>query len=122
MAINYDEIAADALEALEEAGQPVEVHKPGAGGSYVPGVGVVPAEPPRNFDGTGALFGYRAQNIDGISVLQGDQRLLLAPQIAEAPQVGWTVTASAVTYNIVRVERVAPAGVVVLYELQVRGA
>lgn len=122
MAIDYDEIAAEALATLEEAGQPVVVHKPGAGGGYVPGVGVVPAEPARNFDGTGAMFGYKAQNIDGVSVLQGDQRLLLAPQIVEPPQVGWTVTASGATYNIVRVERVAPAGMVVLYKLQVRGA
>lgn len=122
MAFDYNEAAADALEALEEAGQPVVVHKPGAGGGYVPGVGVVPAEPARNLDGTGALFGYKAQNIDGVSVLQGDQRLLLAPQIAEPPQVGWTVTATGTTYSIVRVERVAPAGVTVLYKLQVRGA
>lgn len=122
MAIDYDEIAADALAALEEAGQPVVVHKPGIGGGYVPGVGVVPAEPAQDIAGTGAVFGYMASHVDGTTILQGDQYMLLAPQIAQAPQVCWTITVSGVTYNIVSVERVAPAGVVVLYKLQLRGA
>lgn len=125
MAIDYDEIASDAIAALEEVGQPVVVHKPGIGGAnggYTPGVGAAPTIPPQDIEGIGGLFGYKAQYIDGTSILQGDQRMLLAPKITEAPQVGWTISANSKTYRIVSVERVAPAGVVVLYKLQLRGA
>lgn len=121
MAIDYQSIADGALASLADAGQPVTIHKPSTGGGYVPGVGVVPAEPGQDFAGVGALLGYKQSQIDGQSILQGDQRLLLAPQIAAAPVTGDTVTPQGKTYNVIAVERVAPAGVVVLYKLQLRG-
>lgn len=121
--IDYAEIAAEALESIAEAGQPVTLHIPGAaGGGYVPGVGVVEDTPARDVTGIGALFGYKQTHIDGTNILHGDQRLLLAPQIEVAPVTGNTMTVGGVTYNIVNVQRVAPAGVPVLYKVQLRGA
>lgn len=122
MAINYPSIAAGALDALIDAGQAVTLHKPGTAGGYVPGVGVVPDIPAQNHPGIGALVGYKQNLIDGARILQGDQQLLLAPQIEVGPVAGDTVTAGDATYNVVRVQRVAPAGVTVLYKLQLRGA
>lgn len=121
MAIDYEEIAADALEAIEEAGQAVMLNIPGTGGGYVPGVGVVPANPATTHEGIGVPLGYKSKDIDGTLIKQGDQRCLVAPQIAAAPKPGHTLTASGTTYNVVAVERVAPAGVPVLYKLQLRG-
>ena len=48
-------------------------------------------------------------------------RLLLAPQIEVEPKTGDTVTVGVKVYNVVDVGIVAPAGVAVLYKLQLRG-
>lgn len=120
--IDYAEIAAEALESIAEAGQPVTLHIPGtAGGSYVPGVGVVEDTPSRDVTGIGALFGYKQTHIDGTNILHGDQRLLLAPQIEVEPVTGNTITVGGVRYNVVHCERVAPTGIPVLYKVQLRG-
>lgn len=119
MAIDYDEIAASALEAIAEAGQEVVLHRKGTPGPFVPGQPVTPAVV--DYSGTGALFGYAQKHIDDTNILHGDQRLLLAPQIEVEPKTGDIVTVGAKTFNVVRVEIVAPAGVPVLYKLQLRG-
>lgn len=119
MAIDYDEIAAGTLESIAEAGQPVTLHRKGPPGLFVPGQPVTPAV--LDYPGTGALFGYKQRDIDGTLIKHGDQRLLLAPQIEVAPKTGDTVTVGAKVYNLVDVGIVAPAGVAVLYKLQLRG-
>ena len=122
MAIDYAEIAAGALESIAEAGQPVTLHVLGtAGGGYAPGAGVVEYMPAIDVTGIGALFGYKQTHIDGTNILHGDQRLLLAPQIEVEPVTGNTMTVGGVRYNVVRCERVAPAGIPVLYKVQLRG-
>lgn len=126
MAIDYDEIAAGALEAIEEAGQAVTLNIPGSGGGYVPGVGVVPANPATTAQGVGVLLDYTQREIDGTVIQHGDQKLLLAPQIAAIPTTGHTITAmhlgESKTFTVKDVAAVAPAGAPVLYTLQLRGA
>ncbi|MDR0216187.1 MAG: hypothetical protein LBJ15_19630 [Comamonas sp.] len=119
MAIDYDEIAAGALESIAEAGQPVTLHRKGPPGPFVPGQPVTPTVV--DYPGTGAVFGYKQRDIDGTLIKHGDQRMLLAPQIEVAPKTGDTMTAGASVYNVVDVGIVAPAGVAVLYKLQLRG-
>lgn len=126
MAIDYDEIAADALEAIEEAGQAVTLNIPGSGGGYVPGQGVVPANPATTAEGIGVLLDYTQREIDGTVIQHGDQKLLLAPQIAVTPSTAHTVTVVhlgiAKTFTVKSVGAVAPAGAPVLFILQLRGA
>lgn len=117
--INYPSIAEGALSALADAGQPVTLTRKADPGPFIPGEPVVTGD--LNYSGIGALLGYKQQHIDGVSILQGDQRLLLAPQIGVQPMAGDTVTASGRTFNVVACEVVAPAGVPVLYKLQLRG-
>lgn len=119
MAIDYAEIAAGALESIAEAGQPVTLHRKGPPGPFVPGQPVTPSV--LEYLGTGALFGYKQRDIDGTLIKHGDQRLILDPQIEVAPKTGDTVTVGAKVYNVVDVGIVAPAGVAVLYKLQLRG-
>lgn len=125
MAIDYDEIAAGALEAIEEAGQAVTLNIPGTGGGYVPGVGVVPANPATTAEGIGVLLDYTQREIDGTVIQHGDQKLLLAPQIAATPSTAHTVTAmhlgQSKTFTVKHVGAVAPAWQPVLYILQLRG-
>lgn len=120
MAIDYAEIAEGVLESIAEAGQPVTLHRKAApSGPFVPGQPVTPTV--LDYPGTGALFGYKQRDIDGTLIKHGDQRLLLAPQIEVAPKTGDTVTVGTKVYNVVDVGIVAPAGVAVLYKLQLRG-
>lgn len=125
MAIDYDEIADGALEAIEEAGQAVTLNIPGSGGGYVPGVGVVPANPATTAQGIGVLLDYTQREIDGTVIQHGDQKLLLAPQIAATPSTAHAVTAMHLgvskTFTVKSVGAVAPAGVPALYILQLRG-
>lgn len=121
MAIDYAKFAKTALAQIEKAGKPIMLHVPGTGGGYVPGVGLTPEVPGQDVPGVGALFGYKQEYIDGSTVRHGDQRLLVAPQIAVEPMTGYTVTVGGVTYNVVNVDRVSPAGIPVLYKLQLRG-
>lgn len=125
MAIDYDEIADGALEAIEEAGQAVTLNIPGSGGGYIPGQGVVPANPATTAEGIGVLLDYKQHEIDGTTIMHGDQKLLLAPQIAVVPTTTHTVTAMHLgvskTFTVKNVGAVAPAGVPVLYILQLRG-
>ena len=126
MALDYEEIAADALEAISEAGQVVMLNIPGSGGGYVPGVGVVPVNPATTADGIGVLLDYRQDEIDGTKIQHGDQKLYLAPQIDAIPSTAHTLTARHLgvmtTFAIQFVKAVAPAGSPVLYVLQLRGA
>ena len=126
MTIDYDEIAADALEAIQEAGQAVTLNIPGSGGGYIPGQGVVPANPATTAEGIGVLLDYTQREIDGTVIKHGDQKLLLAPQIEVVPTTAHTVTAMHLgvskTFSIKHVTAVAPAGQPVLYILQLRGA
>lgn len=125
MAIDYDEIAADALAAIEEAGQAVTLNIPGTGGGYTPGVGVMPANPATTAEGIGVLLDYTQREIDGTVIQHGDQKLLLAPQIAVTPSTAHTVTAMHLgvskTFTVKNVGAVAPAGVPALYIVQLRG-
>lgn len=125
MAIDYDEIAAGALAAIEEAGQAVTLNIPGTGGGYTPGVGVVPANPATTAEGIGVLLDYTQREIDGTTIMHGDQKLLLAPQIEAIPSTAHTVTAmhfgESKTFSIKHVAAVAPAGQPVLYIVQLRG-
>ena len=124
MAIDYDEIAASALEAIAEAGQEVIVHRKGDPGPFVPGQPVTPAMV--NYSGAGALVGYKQRDIDGTKIMAGDQKLLLAPQIETVPDTTCTVTAmhlgKLTTFSVKGVNAVGPAGRAVLYTLQLRGA
>lgn len=127
MAIDYDEIAASALEAIAEAGQEVVVHKklpPDPSAPFVPGQPVKP--PVADYPGTGALFGYKQRDIDGTKIMAGDQKLILAPQIETVPDTTCTVTAmhlgKLTTFSVKGVNAVGPAGRAVLYTLQLRGA
>lgn len=74
----------------------------------------------------GALFDYENKNIDGSLVKKGDRKLLLsalntALAALTAPSVNDTVTANSVTYTIIAIRPIAPSGVAVAYDCQIRG-
>lgn len=86
----------------------------------------MPANPATTAEGIGVLLDYTQREIDGTVIQHGDQKLLLAPQIEVVPTTAHTVTAMHLGVNkaftVKNVGAVAPAGVPVLYILQLRGA
>jgi hypothetical protein len=69
---------------------------------------------------------YSARDIDGTLIKAGDTRFLLSPlnqagaEIPE-PRTGDTITIGAKQWRIQAVEPLAPAGLTVMYTLQLRG-
>lgn len=116
----YSALAADALALLEEFGQAVTLTRRTAG-AYNPGSGAATVTETAQ-SGTGAVFDYDARRIDGTQVLFGDKQLILAAVGITAPQVGDEVTVGGVEYAITAIKPLAPAGTVVIYEINLRGA
>jgi hypothetical protein len=72
-------------------------------------------------------FEYGNKNIDGTLIKVGDKQLLLsalntAGTAITAPVVNDTVTINSVAYTITQVKTLSPAGTVVLYDCNIRGA
>lgn len=119
--------AKNALAMLERAkakglATTVIISRPGTGGTYNPVTGeTAGATPAQTYTGTGAVFGYRAENIDGTRVIQGDQQVyadavnLVRPNPNEAIKVGGR------DCTAVGVEAISPGGQDILYIIQVRG-
>lgn len=118
----YDDFAAAAVELLEEFGQNLVVSRASGGGDYDPETGGVTPGVNEVYLGTGAEFDYRQDLIDGTVVLQGDRRVLIAPDLATTPRPGDTVALEdGTTLTVVASKPVKPAGPIVLHEVQARG-
>ena len=123
MSALYDDFAAAAVEMLAdpEIGQVIVLERPGAGGGYDDDTGTVIEGSPETFNGNGVVFDYKENLIDGTNVLQGDQRIYMAPNIAATPQAGdFLVLADGSRKQVVASHPLAPAGQVVLHEIQAR--
>jgi len=115
----------DAVEVVDDAlsqyGQLVTLtHK--ATGIYDPATGTAATTTATEI-GRGVVKEYNGLNqIDGTLVLQGDKKLLLSPVGITAPKIDDTVIANGITFVIKNIKSLNPAGTVVMYECQVRGA
>lgn len=119
MAFDYTAVAIDAAELLAEFGAPVTLTRITPGGVYDPDTATVPLTTTTH-TANGVKLDYEQRHIDGTTILQGDQRVYLDPLIAEAPQTGDTLTVGAEVFTVVASRPLAPAGVVVLHDVQIR--
>lgn len=125
---DYADMAATAQELLVEFGGPITVRHI-VTGEYDPDLGEAPTTAVDN-DGIGALFDYTAQaagvaNMAGSVIETGDKQLYLAPELVAGgampePKPADLVLALSATWRVVTVKTLAPAGVVLLFELQLR--
>ena len=121
MAKDYDKTAASALRMLAHAGAACTITRKGEGsGSYNPDTGTFGTAPALTQDGVAVVFPYPEELIDGTTILRGDHQAYVAPQLAWAPRATDVLAWQGVNYTVVSVKAWAPAGVPVLYELQVR--
>ncbi len=118
MSFDYSETAATAAELLAEFGAQVTLTRitPGV---YDPATGTV-VNSGATHVASGVKLDYEQRAIDGTNILQGDQRVYLDPLIAAAPQAGDTLTIGAEVFTVVKSSPLAPAGVVVLHDVQIR--
>ncbi|WP_425254408.1 hypothetical protein ACPJXG_12185 [Janthinobacterium sp. NFX145] len=94
-------------------------------GEYDPGLGTAPSAT-TDYEGKGVKINYEAENIDGMLIQAGDQKLLLSPlQRNGAPMPQPTaadlVLFGGANYTVKAVETTAPVDVAVLRTLQLRG-
>ena len=124
MTFDYARSAATAERLLQKFGQAVTLVRPSTQPpTYDPATGISTPVVPATYAGRGAVFDYKQTDVSQSLVEAGDQRLLLS---AAAPMVepmtsDDVVLANGKTYTVQRGGEVAPAGVVILFDLQLRG-
>lgn len=119
----YDELAQAAVDLLVELGQPIQLKRGGAGtGTYDPSTGTGADVAEQTFTASGVALNYTRHETDGTLILEGDRRLYIAPDLGTVPTSGDVVLLEDGTQlKVVTSRPLAPAGVVVLHDVQVRG-
>lgn len=120
--IDYDEIAADALVAIQEAGQGMVLFSAGTPGEYdeindeytdpVPDTAIP-------FYGVFGDIGY-AYAAKGGGSIQLRDRMIFAEAVSMEPKMSDHVYIMGEQWSLVNINPIAPAGTPVLYELHIR--
>lgn len=117
MADFYTEMAAVALELLEEFGQSITLSRE-TGGSIDPITGEVTAGTDASVTTTGLIKPYPDRMIDGTRILSSDRELVLSNEQVPLPSDKPTIGGE--EWSIVEITTVSPAGTDVVYFCQVR--
>lgn len=117
MSFDYNELVSTASEMLVEFGKAATLKRI-VTGAYDPSTGTAPVTT-TSLNTNAAVFAYDQKYIDGTLIKQGDQRAYLSPR--QEPKQGDKLTWMGADLEIVAVKPLAPAGVAVLFEAQVRG-
>lgn len=117
MTFDYAATAATALRLLQRFGAAATLKRQSVG-AYDPATGSNTVTS-TSLTTTAAVFDYPQKYIDGTLIQLGDKQAYLAA--TQEPQQGDRVAWQSVDYTVVSYKAVAPAGVPVLYEAQLRG-
>ena len=115
----YSEAASVADELIREYGQAVTLTTTSSS-VYDPATGTATSVTSTQA-AQAVVFPRGAKDVDGTLIKQGDQKLLLSMVGVTAPQLDDTVTIGATTYTITFIKLLAPAGINVLCECNIRG-
>jgi len=113
----YDEMAELAEELLDEFGQPVTLVMAGQEAGFDQYGNAVGATPDITVSGLGCSLDYKIGEIDGTVIQNGDAKMLYK---GETPEIDMTVTLEGVKWRIVALNPLNPAGILVMYSLQLR--
>lgn len=115
----YTQLASDANSMLAEFGQEVVLTRRTT--TYNPSTGTsAPTETTQT--GVACIFDYPVADINGVQVQVGDKQCFLSAKNISMPKVDDELTlASSQTFHITAVKATSPAGVPVLYEVNLRG-
>ena len=86
--------------------------------AFNPGPGEVTSTP-STYTGNGVALNYNKSEIDGTVVIKGDIKLILEATTT-APIIGDRVTIDSIIYRVMNIKPTSPAGIVVIYEIQLR--
>ena len=114
--MNYVASAATAARMMMKFGQAITLRQ-AVQGAYDPATGSV-TQTVTDVSRNGAVFDYGAKLVDGTLIQQGDKQLYMEPGVI--PSVQHRVVIGGVEYGIVTIKEINPAGVPILYELQLR--
>jgi hypothetical protein len=119
MSFDYSELAAEVQTILDEFGREATLNRKGTP-VYDPATGRTTTTPLTQTL-QAAKFPYGDKLIDGTLIRAGDEQLYASAYgTTLVPQPGDTITWGTETWNVVRAKHIAPAGVFVLFEVQVR--
>lgn len=118
MSFDYSGVAAVAAETLAEFGATATL-KTSVTGARDPSTGIIPTVVTTK-DVTAVVFAYSEKLINGKTILQGDQQVYLSAVGLTMPKAGDVLTWRGTDYQVITVKPIAPAGVSVLVEVQVR--
>ena len=100
----------------------VEINRPGTGGTYDPVTGeTTGGTEAQTFSGVGAVFNYRAEDIDGTKVIQGDQIVYCDAVNLVRTQPNEPIKIGGRDCTAISLDVVSPGGQDILYIIQVRG-
>lgn len=119
MSFDYADIAATADEILREFGAAGIVTRKEPGGVYDPDTGTYP-DTPVSQNCTAVVFAYPQHLVNGTTVLQGDELAYLSAVGLVMPKPAEVFAWQGISYTVINAKPLAPAGVNVLAELQVR--
>lgn len=114
----YEEMAASTAEILAEFGAAATLKRT-ATGAYDPATQTA-AVTTTSQAVTAAVFDYNQHYIDGSLIKTGDKQVYLSAVGVAVPLAGDVLTWQAGDYAVISVKPLAPAGISVLYEIQVR--
>lgn len=119
----YDDFAAAAIEMLAdpEISQVITLKRAAATDTYDDETGTVTEGTEESFVGSGVAFDYVESLINGTNILQGDQKIYMAPNLGATPQNGDILEmANGDRKIVVTSHPLAPAGQLVLHIVQAR--
>jgi len=113
----YNEMAELAEELIGDFGRPVTLVKAGQEAGFDQYGNAVGATPDVSVTGLGCSLDYKIGEIDGSVIQMGDAKMLYK---GETPLINMTVTLEGVKWRIVALNPLNPAGILVMYSLQLR--
>jgi hypothetical protein len=117
VSFNYASSAATATRLLINFGAVCTLKRQSAG-SYDPATGTDTVTV-SSLASVAVVFDYPQKYIDGTLILQGDKQAYMDPGVT--PKQGDVLTWQGADYQVIAVKPLSPAGVVLLYEAQLRG-
>lgn len=115
----YADLSSDAAELLEEFGQPVTLTHKGA--STYDEATATATTAQTTYQAHGVTVDYAERDIDGTKIKRGDQRVYMSAPGVAAPVSDDTMTIGGKAFKVINSSPLAPGGVNVLYDVQVRG-
>lgn len=119
----YDDAAQTAVELLTELGQALVISRNvGSGGAYNPEDGSVGDVADVVMNGFGVALDYTIREVgDGSQIRIDDTRIYISPDISDTPRQGDVIAlADGRKFSVVTSRPLAPAGRVVLHDVQAR--